>query len=219
VPLPRVVIGRPWCVGPVVETSGGGGLARRATMAPAASAVLAVVAAAITAIAVFILIPRPVATGAAVAAMGRVRWRGRRRLGHRGCNVGVERRRGSRRSGTVHVKLLQEQIILKFEEVQKRRVALNDGAHVLEALVQPPKDVENEDPVINGCTEVSQTVGHGLELAAELIDLEVTLNKSAKSSIKVKSTVFTVTGKLILDGELEVARRATAFPDHPLKIL
>jgi hypothetical protein len=117
------------------------------------------------------------------------------------------------------VKLLQEQIILKFEEVQKRRVAPNDGAHVLKTLVQPPKDVENEDPVINGCTEVSQTVGHGLELAAELIDLEVTLNKSAKSSIKVKSTVLTVTGKLVLDGELEVARRATAFPDHLLKIL
>jgi hypothetical protein len=188
-------------------------------MAPVASAVLAVVAAAITAIAVFILIPRPVATGAAVATMGRVRGRGRRRLDHRGCNVGVERRQGSRRSGTVHVKLLQEQIILKFEEVQKRRVALNDGAHVLEALVQPPKDVENEDPIINGCTEVSQTIGHGLELAAELIDLEVTLNKSAKSSIKVKSTVLTVTGKLVLDGELEVARCATAFPDHLLKIL
>jgi hypothetical protein len=35
------------------------------------------------------------------------------------------------------------------------RVASNDGAHVLEALVQPPKDVEDEDPVFNGCTEVS----------------------------------------------------------------
>jgi hypothetical protein len=80
--------------------------------------------------------------------------RARRWLGRRGCNVGVERRRGSRRSGTVHVKLLQEQIIPNFEEVQKRRVAPNDGAHVLEALVQAPKDVENEDPVVNGCAEV-----------------------------------------------------------------
>jgi hypothetical protein len=26
---------------------------------------------------------------------------------------------------------------------------LNDGAHVLEALVQPSKDVEDEDPVFN----------------------------------------------------------------------
>jgi hypothetical protein len=41
---------------------------------------------------------------------------------------------------------------------------------VLEALVQPLKDVEDEDPVFNGCAEVSQIVGHGLELAAVLID-------------------------------------------------
>jgi hypothetical protein len=30
--------------------------------------------------------------------------------------------------------------------------------------------------------------------------------------------VLTVTEKLVLDGEPEVARRATAFPDHPVKI-
>jgi hypothetical protein len=89
---------------------------------------------------------------------------------------------------------------------------------VLEALVQPPKDVEDEDPVVNGCGEVSQTVSYGFELAVVLIDREVTLNKSAKSSIKVKNTVLTVTEKLVLDGELEVARRATVFLDHMVKI-
>jgi hypothetical protein len=89
---------------------------------------------------------------------------------------------------------------------------------VLEALVQPPKDVEDEDPVVNGCAEVSQTVGHGLELAAVLIDREVTLNKSTKGSIKVKSTVLTVTEKLVLNSEPEVARCATVFPDHLVKI-
>jgi hypothetical protein len=89
---------------------------------------------------------------------------------------------------------------------------------VLEALVQPLKDVEDEDPVFNGCAEVSQTVGHGLELAAVLIDREVTLNKSMKASIKVKSVLLTVTEKLVLDGKPEVARRATAFPDHLVKI-
>jgi hypothetical protein len=67
---------------------------------------------------------------------------------------------------------------------------------MLKALVQPPKDVEDEDSVINGCAKVS----HGLELAAVLINREVTLNKSMKSSIKVKSTVLTVTEKLVLDG-------------------
>jgi hypothetical protein len=89
---------------------------------------------------------------------------------------------------------------------------------VLKALVQPPKDVEDEDPVINGCVEVSQTVNHGLELAIVLIDREVTMNKSVKHSIMVKSTVLTITEKLVLDDEPEVARRATMFPDHLVKI-
>jgi hypothetical protein len=89
---------------------------------------------------------------------------------------------------------------------------------VLEALVQPPKDVEDEDSVFNGCTEVSQAVGHGLELAAVLMDREVTLNKSMKGSIKVKSTLLTIIEKLVLDGEPEAAHRATAFPDHLVKI-
>jgi hypothetical protein len=87
----------PACVGPAVGISGGGGLARRATMASAAGAILAIVAATSTAIAVFIVIFGPIATDAAVAAMGRARQRGRRRLGRRGRNIGVECRRGSRR--------------------------------------------------------------------------------------------------------------------------
>jgi hypothetical protein len=66
---------------------------------------------------------------------------------------------------------------------------------VLEALVQPLKDVKDEDPVFNRCAEVSQTIDHGLERAAVLIDREVTLNKSTKGNIKVKSTLLTVTDK------------------------
>jgi hypothetical protein len=184
-------------------------------MASATGVVLAVVAAASTAIAVFVVILGPVATSAAI---GWARRRGRWRLGCRGCNVGVERRWGSRRPGTVHVKLLQEQIILNFEKVRERQVALNDGANVLEALIQSPKDVEDKDPVINGCAEVSQIVNHYLEHAAILIDREVTLNKSMKDNIKVKSTVLTVTEKLVLDGEPEVTHRATAFPNYLVKI-
>jgi hypothetical protein len=89
---------------------------------------------------------------------------------------------------------------------------------VLKALIQPPKNVDDENPVFNGCAEVNQTVGHGLELVAVLIDREVTLNKSMKGSIKVKSTLLTVNEKLVLDGEPEVACRATVFPDHLVKI-
>jgi hypothetical protein len=66
--------------------------------------------------------------------------------------------------------------------------------------------------------EVSQTVCHGLKLAAVLIDREVTLNKSMKDIINMKSMLLTVTEKLVLDGEPEVARRVTAFPDHLVKI-
>jgi hypothetical protein len=218
VPLSWVAVGRPRCVAPTIRTNGGGGLARTTTTASATGAVLAVVAIANTAIAVFVVILGPVATGAAVAAMGWARRCGRWRLGHWGCSVGVEHYRGSRRTGTVQVTLLQEQIILNFKEVQEWRVALNDGAHVLKALVQPPKDVEDEDPVINGCAKVSQTVDHGLELAAVLIDRVVTLNKSTKGSIKVKSMVLMVTKKLVLDGEPEVACRATMFLDYLVKI-
>jgi hypothetical protein len=168
-----------------------------------------------TAITIFVVLLGPVAT---VAAIGRARRRGRRWLGRRGCNGGVECCQGSWRPGTVHINLLHEQIIPNFEKVRKWQVAPNDGAHVLEALVQPPKDVEDEDPIFNGCAEVSQTIDHGLEFAAVLIDREVTLNKSMKGNIKVKSTLLTVTEKLVLDGEPEVARRATAFPDHLVKI-
>jgi hypothetical protein len=107
VSLPRVVVGRPRCVGPTVGTSGGDGLARRATTASTVVAVLAVVAAAIIAIAVFVVVLVPVATSVVVSAIGWARRRGRRWLGRRGRSVGVERRRGSRRPGTVHVNLLQ----------------------------------------------------------------------------------------------------------------
>jgi hypothetical protein len=107
VPLPWVALGRPWCVDPAGETSGSGGLARRATTTTVVVAVLVIVATAITAIAVFVVVLGPVATDATVFAIGRAIRCGRRWLGRRGCNVGVECRRGSRRSGTVHVNLLQ----------------------------------------------------------------------------------------------------------------
>jgi hypothetical protein len=56
-------------------------------------------------------------TGGAVAAMGRTRDGVKKVALSPGCNVGVERCQGSWRLSTVHVKLLQEQIILNFEKV------------------------------------------------------------------------------------------------------
>jgi hypothetical protein len=66
VPLPRVAVGRPQCVGPAIKTSGGGGLARRAPTTSTVGAVLAIVAAAITAIVVFVVVLGPVATVATI---------------------------------------------------------------------------------------------------------------------------------------------------------
>jgi hypothetical protein len=77
VPLSRVAVGRPRCVGPIVGTSGGGGLARRATTTSVAVAVLAVVAAIIITIAVFVIVLVLIAIGAAVFVIGRARRRGR----------------------------------------------------------------------------------------------------------------------------------------------
>jgi hypothetical protein len=50
------------------------------------------------------------------------------------------------------VDLLQYQVVPNFEKVREWRVALNNGAHMLEALVQPPKNVEDEDPIFDGGT-------------------------------------------------------------------
>jgi hypothetical protein len=71
VPLPRVAVGWPWSLGPAVGTSGGGGLARRGTTA--AGAVLAAVAATITAIAVFVVALGLVATGATMGGRDSVK--------------------------------------------------------------------------------------------------------------------------------------------------
>jgi hypothetical protein len=130
-----VAISQPQCVGSTIGASGGGGLARRPIVASIAIVVLAVVATTIAVVVVFVVVFVPVATVATVVATGRARRCGGWWLGYRGCSIGVEHHRGSRRTHTIHVDLLQEQIILNFEKVRKWRVAPNDGAHMLEALV------------------------------------------------------------------------------------
>jgi hypothetical protein len=89
---------------------------------------------------------------------------------------------------------------------------------VLEALVQPPKNMEDEDPIFDGGTLVGKTVGHGLELATILRHRGVALNKVMKGSVKVKGMLLTVAEKLVLDGEPEVARCITTFSDHLMKL-
>jgi hypothetical protein len=89
---------------------------------------------------------------------------------------------------------------------------------VLEVLVQSPKDVEDEDLVVDGRAEVGQTIDHGFELATVLRHREVALNKIVKGNIKMKSTLVTVAEKLVLDGKSQMVRRAVAFSDHLVKL-
>jgi hypothetical protein len=56
VPLPRVAVSRPWCIGSAIGASGGGGLVGRATTASITVVVLAVVATTIAAVTVFIVV-------------------------------------------------------------------------------------------------------------------------------------------------------------------
>jgi hypothetical protein len=84
---------------------------------------------------------------------------------------------------------------------------------MLEALVQPPKNVEDDDSA-----KVGETVSHSLELAAVLRRREIAVNKVMKDSVKMKSMLLTVAEKLVLDGEPQVACRAAPFPNHLVKL-
>jgi hypothetical protein len=137
-----VVVSQPWRAGSAVRGSGGSGLAKRAITAATAIAILVVVATAMTTVAVLVVVLVSVAIIADIATAGRVRRRGGWWPSCRGHSVGVERRWDSRRSCTIHVDRPE----------LSRRVAPNNGAHVLEALVQPLKNVEDEDPIFNGGT-------------------------------------------------------------------
>jgi hypothetical protein len=48
------------------------------------------------------------------------------------------------------VDLLQKEVIANFEKIRERRGVPDDGPEVLEVLVEAMKDVEDEDPVIDG---------------------------------------------------------------------
>jgi hypothetical protein len=78
---------------------------------------------------------------------GRLQLRSRRR------SAGVERRRSSEQPSGVQVDLPKE-VIVNFKKVRERRGAPDDGPEVLEALVEAAKDVEGEDPVIDGRPQV-----------------------------------------------------------------
>jgi hypothetical protein len=59
---------------------------------------------------------------------------------------------------------------------------------------------------------------HVLELAAVLAYGEIPLDKVTESSVKMKGALLTVTEKLVLDSEAQVARGGTTFPNHLMEL-
>jgi hypothetical protein len=52
------------------------------------------------------------------------------------------------------VDLLQKEVIVNFKKVREQWGASDDGPEVLEALVEAAKDVEYEDPIVDGRPQV-----------------------------------------------------------------
>jgi hypothetical protein len=67
------------------------------------------------------------------------------------------------------------------------------------AVTEPAEDVEDEDAVLHGPTKVTKGVSHGLHLAAELADREVTLDEGLEVRIKPQSPGLGVAQKLALE--------------------
>jgi hypothetical protein len=152
VPLPRVDVRRPWRSGPAVvaggSSGGRGGVTRVTTTATTAVVVLIAVATTVIVIAAVVVLV------SVVVAVGHSGRHGRLRLRSRRHSAGVECRRSSKRSNGDPEVDLQKEVIANFKKVQEQRRASYDGPEVLEALIETAKDVEDEDPVIDGQPQV-----------------------------------------------------------------
>jgi hypothetical protein len=89
---------------------------------------------------------------------------------------------------------------------------------VVKPWVQAAEDVEDEDPVVDRRLEIGQSIRHVLEIATVLAHVEITLHKVTEGNIKVKGALLTVTEKLVLDSEPQVARGGTTFLNHLMEL-
>jgi hypothetical protein len=81
-------------------------------------------------------------------------WATRNQPNRRTWGSGDERLQGRRRLG--HGDLFDQEIILDFGEGGERLLALEDGAHVPELLVQAVKDRENKCPVKDRLAQITK---------------------------------------------------------------
>ena len=78
------------------------------------------------------------------------------------------------------------------------------------ALVQAPKDIEDEGAVMNHFAEVAEEIRHGFHLGAVVADGEVALGEDAELGVELKGVKLAVAEELRLDAEPSRARRAAA---------
>jgi hypothetical protein len=142
VPLPQVDVRWSWWRTLAVVV--GGAVGSRGSITGVVATTTATVVAILATIAAVTVV-----VGVVVAFIGRAKRRRGRLLWSVGRVVGVERCRSNSQSGGVQVDFLHKKIISNLEEVRKRRVALNDGPNMLEALVEAAEDVEDEDPIVD----------------------------------------------------------------------
>jgi hypothetical protein len=69
------------------------------------------------------------------------------------------------------------------------------------AVAEPAEDIEDEDAILHGPAKITEGVCHGLHLAAELANSEVTLDEGPETRIEPKSPGLGIAQKLALEGQ------------------
>jgi hypothetical protein len=68
-------------------------------------------------------------------------------------------------------------------------------------LVEAADDVEDERAISDDLPQVTQGIGHGLELVAVVNDREIALDEVVKGGIEVERTLLAVAKELLFQGE------------------
>jgi hypothetical protein len=119
---------------------------------------------------------------------------------------GATGRKGEKGGGAIRRRLadgefLKEKLIAGLKERGERMSVVEMNTYVGELLVEVADDVEDERAVRDVLAEATESIDHGLEVAAVLGDGEVALDKSAKLGVEEDHTLFTIVKELRLDGE------------------
>ena len=114
--------------------------------------------------------------------------------------------------------LLHEEVILHLLKGREGHGADDQGPQVGEALVEPPKEVQDERAVADRLTECTEFIRHLLQLAIVLRDGEVALGEGAKGGVEVEGPGLLVAPELGLESDPNLTRRAPGLTDDILQL-